>query len=490
MIVIIEDASPGRRAPYNPRVQLVITPEESGRLDAASPVPVETLMDRAGLGVALAAVEMGARYGSRVAVLAGTGNNGGDGWVAARYLSRRGAQVRVYSLGFPRGDYSPARKAAVDAYAAGVGVRSLDAVEPADLLIDALFGVGFRGTLPAAAVKWLDHPAPLLAVDVPSGLNALTGADDGPSFTARRTVTFHALKPGHLVGAGPGRCGTVSVVDIGLVGGTPELRLCEDADAPRPARSPSAHKWSAGSVAVVGGAAGMTGAALLAAQAAVAFGAGSVSVVCPGAAQPVYATAAPGLLTKGVGRTAAFPAGSARLIVDYLERFDVAIVGPGLGEVPPGFVEEILELRAGPVVLDADGLNALDGLEPLIDRAAPTVITPHAGEFRRLTGEPATYHAAAELPDKAGVVVLLKGNPTFVVGADRWVVTSGGAELATIGTGDVLAGMIGALWARGLDGETAARSAAHWHGTAGAALAAGGTVTAETLAGAVGRWAW
>ena len=122
--------------------------EESSRLDAASPVPVEVLMDRAGLHVALAAVEMGAGYGSRVAVLAGTGNNGGDGWVAARYLQRRGAQVTVYSMGYPRGDDSPSRRAAVKAHDSGVAVRSLDRVEPADLVIDALFGVGFHGSLP------------------------------------------------------------------------------------------------------------------------------------------------------------------------------------------------------------------------------------------------------------------------------------------------------------------------------------------------------
>jgi NAD(P)H-hydrate epimerase len=234
----------------------------------------------------------------------------------------------------------------------------------------------------------------------------------------------------------------------------------------------------------------MTGAALLAARSALEFGAGSVSVVCPGAAQPIYAAAAPGLLSNGIGRTATFPAGAAPAIVRYLERFDVAIVGPGLGDVESGFVEEILELRDGPVVLDADGLNALTGIQALIDRAAPTMITPHFGEFQRLTGEAASYQAAAELPDKAGVVVVLKGNPTFVLGTDAWVVRSGGPELATIGTGDVLAGMIGALWARGVDGETAARSAAYWHGRAAADLATGGTVTAERLSAALGRWAW
>jgi NAD(P)H-hydrate epimerase len=469
---------------------LVITPQESSRLDAASPESVEVLMERAGLHVALAAVEMGAGYGSRVAVLAGAGNNGGDGWVAARYLKRRGARVRVYSLGYPRGDDSPARRAAVRAHQAGVEVRHMDLVEPADLVIDALFGVGFRGTLPPAVIPWLEAVAPVLAVDIPSGVDALSGEVNDRAFSAVRTVTFHAMKPGHLLGSGPELSGKVTVGDIGLSGGRPELRLCEDGDAPRRPRRRLAHKWSSGSVAVVGGASGMTGAALLAARSAVEFGAGSVSVVCPGGAQAVYATAAPGLLSKGVGSTDTFPAGAARAIVRYLERFDVAIVGPGLGDVERGFVEDILELRDGPIVLDADGLNALHDLQPLMDRAAPTIITPHAGEFERLTGEVASYPAAAELPDKAGVVVLLKGNPSFVLGAESWVVTSGGPELATIGTGDVLAGMIGALWARGVDAESAARSAAYWHGRAAAALAGSTTVTAEGLSAEVGRWAW
>lgn len=471
-------------------MQVVITPEESGRLDAASPVPVATLMERAGLAVALAAVEMGVGYGTRVAVLAGTGNNGGDGWVAARHLRTRGAAVNVYSLGFPRGDGSPARAAAIAAVAAGVRVKPLGVVDPADLIIDALFGVGFHGELPAVARPWLDHRAPVLAVDVPSGMSAMTGHADGPAFMADRTVTLHAPKPGHFLGTGPERCGHLTVADIGMDGGEPEFRLCEDGDAPRPSRLRSAHKWSAGSVAVVGGARGMTGAALLTAMAALEFGVGAVTIICPGGAQDIYAAAAPGVLTHGIGRDAGFPAGSAKAVVDHLRRFDVAIVGPGLGDVSGGFVESILAAREGRILLDADGLNALDGIEALVERAAPTVITPHAGEFARLTGEEASYITASELPDKAGVVVLLKGNPTFVVGADRWAVTSGGRELASIGTGDVLAGMVGALWARGLDGETAARSGAHWHGRAAAALAADTSVTAQKLLGVIGRYAW
>jgi hydroxyethylthiazole kinase-like uncharacterized protein yjeF len=467
-------------------MRLVITPEESSRLDAASVEPVETLMERAGLGVALAAVDLGVGYGSRVAVLAGAGNNGGDGYVAARYLQRRGAQVTVHALGYPRDHYSPARLASIRAVASGVKVVDLDSPESADLVIDALFGVGFRGELPAVVLPWLGHDAPILSVDVPSGLLARSGEVAGEGFFADATVTFHALKPGHLIGEGPERCGVVDIVDIGLTGGDPELRLCEADDAPLPVRPRTAHKWSAGSVAVVGSSRGMVGAGVLAARTALYAGAGSAAVVCPGAVQAQAAAMSPGLLTCGVGDEESFSAADVDDVIEYTDRFDVVVLGPGLGS-DDGFVREFVARRNGKLLIDADGLNNLGGLDPLADRRAPTVITPHAGEFERLTGEPAGYPAAAAIRDKAGIVVLLKGNPTFVLGAEQWVVTTGGPELATIGTGDVLAGMVGALWARGLDGETAARSGAFWHGVAGSTLAERRTVTAEDLVYSVGE---
>ena len=164
-------------------------------------------------------------------------------------------------------------------------------------------------------------------------------------------------------------------------------------------------------------------------------------------------------------------------------RFDVVIIGPGLGSAADlgGFVSGFLEGCGGPVVADADALNALDGPRGLV-REGETVITPHTGEFSRLTGGVASYQEAASLAASSGVTVLLKGAPTFVMGSERWVVNSGGPELSTIGTGDVLAGMIGALWASGLDGPAAARSGAYWHGRAGADLQRTRTVTADVLA--------
>jgi NAD(P)H-hydrate epimerase len=470
-------------------MQLVITPEESGRLDAAASDPVDTLMERAGLGVALAAVRMGVGYGSRVVVLAGGGNNGGDGYVAARYLAGRGASVVVHALGEPKDPAGAAGKAAARARAAGVRIVPIGAPEPTDLVIDALFGVGFRGTLPDVVVPWTAAAAPVLAVDVPSGLDAATGAASGPVFTASATVTFHALKPGHVLGEGPDRCGTLSIVDIGLDGGEATLRVCEAVDAPRPKRPRTAHKWSAGAVAVVGGAPGITGAPMLAARSALQMGAGSVAVICPAALQPTYAAQTIEVMTRGIGKGPRFSADAAPGVLETASRFDVMVLGPGLGPGMQGFVEALLAGWGGPVVLDADGLNALDGVAALAARSAPTILTPHTGELTRLIGA-ANLGAASRLPDDAGVIVVLKGNPTFVLGSERWVVTSGGPELATIGTGDVLAGAIAALWARGLPGEVAARSGAHWHGVAGAELAEEGTVTAERLTDAMRRYAW
>lgn len=468
----------------------VITPAESARLDSATEVPVAALMERAGLGVALEAVRMGATYGRRVLVLAGPGNNGGDGYVAARHLRSRGVEVEVHSLGYPRGDGSVNRAVAVAAAAAGVPVMPLAAPEECDLLIDALFGAGFRGSLPEVVLPWLEHPAPVLAVDLPSGLSGEDGSVAGGAFTAARTVTFNALKLGHLVGEGPDRCGRIEVIDIGLSGGRPEMWLCEDADAAVPNRPRTAHKWSAGSAAVVGASPGISGAAVIAARSALEFGAGAVRLIVPGAIHHTTAAMDPGVMVTGVGEGDHFGTADAPKVLEVAERFGVLAVGPGLGLETGGLVEALLAGWERPLVLDADGINSID-VAALKRRTAPTVITPHAGEFHRLAGTEASHRTATALAAETGAVVLLKGSPTFVMGVESWVVTSGGSELATIGTGDVLTGMIAALMARGLDPERAARTAAHRHGRAGRALAArAGTVTATALAAEIGRWAW
>jgi hydroxyethylthiazole kinase-like uncharacterized protein yjeF len=446
----------------------VLTPEEAHRLDAGWAGPVTVLMERAGMAVAVEAARLGAGYGRQVLVLAGPGNNGGDGYVAARHLRTRGADVKVFALDSPK---TPACDwARQDAEAAGVRIRELADPEPGDLVIDAVFGGGFRGGVPEVLRPWMDRP--VRAVDVPTGLDPATGEVEDQSFHAVATVTFHSLKVGHVLGAGPVRCGRVVVADIGLLGGDPSLMIAEEEDCPRPPRPRSAHKWSAGSVLVVGGSQGMLGAAVLAGRAALHFGAGAVGVAVPDGERASVAVLAPELLNFGFEQLP--------------DRFQVLVIGPGLGSDHGHLVDRLLAEHRGPVVLDADGLRSFT------DRRRPqTVLTPHAGEFRRLASRDPSPASAAELARATEAVVLLKGNPTLVTdGGAPWVVRSGGPELATIGTGDVLAGMIGALMARGLHAAEAARSAAFWHGMAGASLREQGTVTADRLALQVGKFAW
>ncbi len=465
----------------------LITPAESNRLDMASDDPPAMLMERAGLGVALTAVEMGIGYGDRVIVLAGRGNNGGDGYTAAKHLARRGVQVSIHAFGFPRGDGGPARAAAVAARRAGVHVVEAGEPESADMIIDAVFGVGFRGSLPEEVVPWTRLDVPVLAVDVPSGLDATTGLVENAAFYADASVTFGAAKTGHLLGEGPERVGELFIVDIGLGEPRPELRLCEEIDAPKPVRTRHAHKWSVGSVAVVGGSPGITGAAMLTARSALAAGAGAATVICPGALQPIYAMLDAGVMSRGAGQGERFIPDDVAAVLAEAERYDVLAVGPGLGPVDRGFVTGLLERWDGPIVLDADGLNALDNPAVLV-REHDTIVTPHSGEFTRLTGSEPAYGAAEALSTESGAVVLLKGNPTFVTDGDEtWAVASGGPELATIGTGDVLTGMVSAFVAGGLPSEMAARSAAYHHGAAGARLARNEIVTATALVSEIAR---
>lgn len=439
-------------------------------MDERAGAPVDLLMDRAGLAVALAAARMGAGYGTRVEVLCGPGNNGGDGYVAARYLRQRGASVSVQALGPP--GTAAARRARDSARRAGVPMTALGPPAGADLIVDALFGGGFRKGIPAEVAPWFDVDTPVVAVDVPSGLDPDTGEAADGSFTAVTTVTFGALKAGHVLGEGPDRCGDVVVADIGLGEAEPSMRLVDESDVALPRRPRRAHKWSAGSVLVVGGSEGMVGAAVLAGRAALNFGAGAVGVV---SSQPdTVAVSAPELLTYAPERLA-----------EAIGRYGVVVVGPGLGD-SPGVVGSVLS-GATSVVVDADALKSVDQLAA---SEAALVLTPHAGEFQRLTGEVAGHGHAGELARRVGGVVLLKGTPTIVTtGGVPWIVNRGGPELATIGTGDVLAGMIGALWARGCPPEKAARAAAYWHGVAAADLAGAGTVTADRLSRHIGRWA-
>jgi hydroxyethylthiazole kinase-like uncharacterized protein yjeF len=418
----------------------VLTPEEMGAVDAAAPEPLEVLIERAGAAVAREALDLlGGAYGRRVVVVAGKGNNGNDGRAAAGRLRRRGVRVAVLD-------------------AADVPAR----LPPCDLVVDAAYGTGFRGT-------WAPPDpgdAPVLAVDIPSGLDGCTGEAGGPVLAAERTVTFAALKPGLVLGQGPELAGEVHVADIGLDVRGATIALVEDADVAGwlPARPRDAHKWQA-AVWVVAGSPGMTGAATLAARGAQRIGAGYVRLSTPGGdvgdGGPVEAVGTP------------LPAdGWAAEVLEGVERFAAVVVGPGLGrdDATAAEVRRLVARCPVPVVVDGDGLAALgDDPGAVVPRSA--VLTPHDGEFARLTGGPPgpdRVAAAAGLARSAGCFALLKGSTTAVAAPDAGVflVMAGDARLATAGTGDVLSGAIGGLLASGLDPGRAAAAGAHLHGRA------------------------
>lgn len=467
-------------------MKTVVSAIQSKAQDAAYEGDLGAVMERAGYAVANRAAAMGVGYGSRVAVLCGVGNNGGDGYVAARHLARRGASAMVHSLGEPK--TLEAIAAAAEWSAAGGKVAELGAPVDADIVIDALFGVGFRGELPTSLSAW--HGPLVVAIDVVSGLDATSGEVADGALAATHTVALSHFKIGHFLGQGPAVTGQLELAELGLPEAEASLLLCEAADAPRPARSRTAHKWSAGSVAVVGGSDGMAGAAVLAAKAALNFGAGAVATFVPGGLAAELDAAHPEIMTNGLGDGSSLAGVDVSAVVEATDRFDVVIVGPGMGPDAADLVGALVPAVPQPLVLDADGLNAIS-VDVLAERTGRTIVTPHGGEFARLAGAEPTFDNATALSISTDSIVLLKGPATVIASgaATPWLVTSGGPELATVGTGDVLAGMIGALVSRGLEPVVAARSGAYWHGEAGASLAATSSVTAETLAEEVRRFA-
>ncbi len=422
----------------------IVTPEEMRVIDAWAPEPEEELIERAGAAVARVAGRMlGGTYGRTVVVIAGKGNNGADGRVAARLLSARGVRVRV-----------------VDAEAPG-------RIGRADLVIDAAYGTGFHGSWQPPDVG----DAAVLAVDVPSGVDALTGQVEGQVLAATRTVTFAALKPGLLVSPGSDLAGEVEVADIGLDVSSAHAHLVEAADVRRwwPSRPTVSHKWQQ-AVRVIAGSPTMTGAAILAAHAAMRAGAGMVTLSVPGQ----LAERAPlEVVQRGIPRI-----DWSQAALDSMERFKSVVVGPGLGRDDGTAVEARRFVVASPLptVVDGDALFALawsaEGAAALLrQRQAPTVLTPHDGEYKLLTGHapPADRLVAARrLAADTGCTVLLKGPATVVAEPHgrTLVVTAGDPRLATAGTGDVLAGIIGALLAGGLAPVDAAAAGAWVHGQA------------------------
>jgi hydroxyethylthiazole kinase-like uncharacterized protein yjeF len=448
----------------------VLTVSEMHAVDAeaARTTPLDVLVGRAGQAVAGAALRlMGGAYGRRVVVVAGPGNNGADGRVAAAILGGRGARVVVIDAGSD-------------------AAESSRAFGSADLVVDAAFGTGFRGEY-----RFPPVPAgtPVLAVDIPSGVHGDTGEASGAPAAAIATVTFVALKPGLLQGDGADLAGSVSVADIGLPTGSPAVAAVEDADVAAlvPARGRQGNKWSA-AVLVVAGSPGMTGAAAMCARAAYRAGAGMVRLGVPGAAlSESPATEAVSVSLPGDGWST--PA------LEVASRCSAVVVGPGLGrdEATAADVARLVAESPVPVVVDADGLFALGSVAggPPLARRSPVVLTPHDGEYHRLMdGAPGDdrVEAARRLSRSSGAVALVKGPTTAVAHPDGRVrlALAGTTALATAGTGDVLSGVIAALLSRGVEPLEAAAVAAHVHGRAGA-LGPGDGLVAGDLPDLVAR---
>jgi NAD(P)H-hydrate epimerase len=432
-------------------------------------VPETDLMERAALGLARVTASV-ARPGP-IRIVVGKGNNGGDGRVAARLLAEDGHEVELIDGTEP---FDPAR------------------LEGSGAVVDALLGTGFEGEPrePVASAIWAINrqDAPVVACDVPSGVNASTGEVEAEAVRATATATFHGPKVGLYVEPGKGHAGGIEVVEIGIPRGAPATGVAglisERVLGLYPRRPRSGSKFDSGVVVVVGGSAGLTGAPTMTARSAQRAGAGYVQVAVPEPVQQAVDLRLLEQMSRGLPDDDGFhtPAGVAD-VEEMAERAGAVVLGPGLGraEGAQEFARGVAVGVEAPLLVDADGLNAHAGaLELFREREAPTVLTPHEAELGRLlelgTEEVAAHRLqhAREAAELSGAVVLLKGDDTIIARPDGMVAISPGGNpaLATAGTGDVLSGLIGALLAKRMDAFEAAALGALAHVLAAQAASA------------------
>lgn len=464
-----------------------VTPQEMSELDRtaiANGTPGALLMERAGAAVADTAGRMLAGEKRPVLVLAGPGNNGGDGYVAARILLQRGFPVSVHPAFQEDQACSPDCLLNRDAFRDAGGFECSEPPFAPSILIDALLGTGFSGQLRGHILKavetFLPAGCPVLSVDCPTGVNGLTGESDVAAVRADATVTFAAPKLGLFLPPGCGHTGALFLSDIGIPVHRNQLR--EIMDMPRaramlPNRPSDAHKGVFGRVLLIAGSERMPGAALLAALGALRSGAGIVELCVPLPAAAAVSGRIPETLCSY------FLPGDVTSLPDPSE-FSVAVVGPGLGNDSgtAKIVRYILEQWRLPLVLDADALNVMDKrMAEILPARQNIVLTPHPGELSRLTGcttEIAKrFDAAAKLSSATSCPVLLKGRPSqvFLPDGRRILNPSGNQGMATGGSGDVLSGLLAGLIAQGLSTSDAPPLAAFVHGLAGDILASSGS---------------
>jgi NAD(P)H-hydrate epimerase len=448
-------------------------------------VPSLDLMERAGAGLARLIEDVAPQ--GLVAIVCGKGNNGGDGFVAARLLRETGREVRVVAaadLGEARGDARAnlERLPGEDPVAFGAG-----ALADAACVVDALLGTGFegepRGMVLEAIEAINDAGAAVVAADVPSGVDASTGVVAGAAVRAAATATFAAAKPGLWIHPGKEHAGEVRVVDIGIPRGAPVeptigvIRSAVLEEIPR--RLPNTTKFTSGHVLIAGGSRGLTGAPCLAAEAAMRAGAGYVTACVPASLEPIFEQRLLEVMTRPLPDEdgALTPAG-VEAVLDAAGRGGALVLGPGIGRADGArqLARDLAARAPLALLLDADGLNAHAGhLADLAARGAPTVLTPHAGELGRLLDTESRAVEAERLRHvrdaarESGAIVVLKGDDTLVADPDGRVAVNRGSTgaLATAGTGDVLSGVAGALLAKEMDAFTAACAAVKLHSLAG-----------------------
>lgn len=447
-------------------------------------VPSLGLMEAAGRAVAEAVAGL-APHGP-VRAVCGKGNNGGDGFVAARLLRGMGFEVEVLLL-WPAEELRGDAAANFERCGGDLVDGDLEArLTGSGVVVDAIFGTGFGGTPrgpAAAAIEAINRcGAPVVACDIASGVDASTGEVAGEAVNADTTVSFHGAKLGHRVAPGKWHTGDLRVVPIGIPDGAPVEPVAGEIEpsvlALAPRRGPHSTKFSSGQVAIAGGSRGLTGAVRMASLAAIRAGAGYATVAVPADLNLVFEIAQPEVMSVACpGGDGCLVAASEKAVLRTFQRAAAGIVGPGLGKDPGSFelARSVVGQIEAPLVLDADGLNAFAGrLGELASRQHATVLTPHAGELGRLLerdSEEVDGHrlaTAKEAATAAQAIVVLKGEDTIVTDGNRTAVNAISAPaLATAGTGDVLSGMTAAFLARFEDPFCAVCAAVVGHARAG-----------------------
>jgi hydroxyethylthiazole kinase-like uncharacterized protein yjeF len=459
-------------------------------------IPSLELMERAGAEVARAIIALG--LDGPVRIVCGRGNNGGDGLVAARLLQAHGLTANTLLLFDPEELSADARANLERVEALRVGVDKLSAaLEGSAAVVDAILGTGFSGSprppLDSAIEAINAAGAHVVAVDVPSGVDASTGEVEGACVRADLTITFQASKPGLWIAPGKEHAGRVEVVDIGIPPdgeGRPPVPIAGLIEPSvrklPPHRAASGNKFQSGSVLVIGGSTGLTGAVCLASAGAMRAGAGWVRAAVPASLNEIFEVKLTEVMSVPLpDRDGHLTEEAAREVLEAAERADAVVLGPGMGRDDGTFAlaQALVERIDRPLLVDADGLNALAAaqLGPAARRTAPLVLTPHAGELGRLLDygsrevEARRLANAREAASRASGIVVLKGDDTLVVGPGDpgpLAVSRGGSPaLATAGTGDVLSGVIAAFIARGLDPFEAACAGVEVHRQAGRLVA-------------------